>query len=223
MAVAARSGMVTNWRGQLAGWANHGAAKPLIFLLGLGPLAHWIWAGAQDALGTNPAETLLRGSGLWTLRLLCLVLVVTPLCRWTGVAALGRFRRMIGLFAFFYATLHFLAYAWLDQGLGLQAILRDLAKRPFALLGFTAWVLMLPLAATSFDRAIRALGRARWKTLHLLVHPAALAGLLHFVWMRASKNRADETLVYAAILALLFVARWLHWHRRKSRPAVSVA
>lgn len=215
--------MHRTWRWQLTSWANHAAAKPLLFLLGLGPLASWIWAGTQDALGTNPAETLLRGSGLWTLRLLCLVLLVTPLTRWTGVATLGRFRRMIGLYAFFYATLHFLAYAWLDQGLEAQAIVRDLAKRPFALLGFTVWVLLLPLAATSFDRAMRALGRARWKALHLLVHPAALGGLLHFVWMRASKNRADETLVYAAVLALLFVARWLHWHRRKSRPTVSVA
>lgn len=223
MPVAVQAAMGSTWRWRLTGWTNHAAAKPLTFLLCLGPLAYWIWAGAQDALGTNPAETLLRGSGLWTLRLLCLVLLVTPLSRWTGVATLGRFRRMIGLFAFFYATLHFLAYAWLDQGLELQSVVRDLGKRPFALLGFTAWVLLLPLAATSFDRAIRALGRARWKALHLLVHPAALAGLLHFVWMRASKNRVDETLVYAAILALLFVARWLHRHRRKSRPAVSVA
>jgi sulfoxide reductase heme-binding subunit YedZ len=213
----AKAPQAWRWRVGLTRWACHPAAKPTLFALCLLPLVGWIWAGSHGGLGANPAETLLRGTGSWTLRLLCLVLAVTPLTWWTGVASIGRFRRLIGLTAFFYATLHVLAYAWLDQGFDVEALTRDLGKRPFALLGFTAFVALIPLAATSFDRAIRWLGRPRWKALHRLVYPAAVIGLLHFVWMRAAKNRADETLVYALVLLLLFVARGLHQVRdRKS-------
>lgn len=198
--------------------AVHPFAKPLLLLLCLGPLAGWIWAGSQGGLGANPAETLLRGTGLWTLRFLCLVLAVTPLRVWAGLVALARWRRLLGLVAFFYALLHFLAYAWLDMGFDPAAVARDLGKRPFALVGFVAFVGLLPLAATSWNGAIRWLGAARWRALHRLVYGIATLGLLHFVWMRASKSRASEATVYALILGVLFVARWLHAHRTKSRP-----
>jgi len=181
----------------------HPAAKPLLFALCLLPFA-WLFHGAwSDTLGANPAEALIRSTGDWTLRFLCLTLAVTPLRQWTGQAALARFRRMLGLFAFFYVVLHFLAYAWLDMGFDLQTIVTDIPKRPFALVGFTAFMLMIPLAATSFNRAIKALGARRWQRLHRAVYAVVLLGLLHFFWMRAAKNDFAEVAVYAAIIALL--------------------
>ena len=135
--------------------------------------------------------------------MLCATLAVTPLRQLSGWHALARFRRMLGLFTFFYLVLHFLSYAWLDMGFDAQAIARDIPKRPFALVGFTAFALMLPLAATSFNRTIKALGAARWQALHRLVYAIALLGLLHFFWMRAAKNNFGEVAVYAAIVALL--------------------
>src|SRR6218665_2497639 len=141
----------------------HPLAKPVLFVLGLAPFA-WLLAGAMlGTLGANPAEALIRATGDWTLRFLCLTLAVTPLRQWTGQPALARFRRMLGLFAFFYACLHFLCYAWLDMGLVLPDILRDIGKRPFILVGTTALLLLVPLAATSFNRAIKALGPKRWQ------------------------------------------------------------
>ena len=138
----------------------HPAAKPLLHGLCLLPLAWLVYAAAFDHLGANPAEALIRRSGDWALRLLCLTLALTPLRRLTGWQALARWRRMLGLFTFFYVVLHFLAYAWLDMGLDVHAIAKDIPKRPFALVGFAAFVLMVPLAATSFNRAIKALGAA---------------------------------------------------------------
>jgi sulfoxide reductase heme-binding subunit YedZ len=184
-------------------WLLHPVAKPLFFVLCLLPFA-WLFHGAfTNNLGANPAEALIRASGDWTLRLLCLTLAVTPLRTWTKQPALARFRRMLGLFAFFYAVLHFLAYAWLDMGLDPQAIVHDIPKRPFALVGFTALVLMVPLAATSFNRAIKALGAPRWQRLHRLVYAVAGLGLLHFFWMRAAKNNFAEGAVYAAVIGTL--------------------
>lgn len=191
----------------------HPAAKPLLWLLCLVPLAGWIWSGVHGSLGANPAETLLRGTGAWTLRFLCIVLAVTPLRQWSGLNALARWRRMLGLYVFFYAVLHFLAYAWLDMGFDPVAVIKDLAKRPFALVGFLAFVLLVPLAATSFNRAIKAMGAARWQRLHRLVYAIALLGLLHFFWMRAAKHRYDEVLVYAGVLGVLLGLRV--WHRLK--------
>lgn len=189
----------------------HPTVKPLLWLACLVPLVAWVWGGVTGGLGANPAETLLRGTGDWTLRFLCLVLAVTPLRQWSGLSALARWRRMLGLYVFFYAVLHFLAYAWLDMGFEAAAIVHDLRKRPFALVGFLAFVLLMPLAATSFNRAIKALGAARWQRLHQMVYAIALLGLLHFFWMRASKNRLGEVLVYAAILGLLLGIRL--WRR----------
>jgi len=179
------------------------AAKGVLFVACLLPLAWLLYGAATQALGPNPAEALIRGSGDWVLRLLCLTLVVTPLRQLTGWHALARFRRMLGLFTFFYLVLHFLSYAWLDMGLDAQAIVRDIPKRPFALVGFAAFLLMLPLAATSFNRAIKALGAARWRALHRLVYAIALLGVLHFFWMRSAKHNYAEVAVYAVIVAML--------------------
>jgi len=181
----------------------HPAAKPVLFVLCLLPFA-WLFHGAYaNTLGANPAEALIRSTGDWTLRFLCITLAVTPLRIWTKQPALARFRRMLGLFSFFYVVLHFLAYSWLDMGFDLDAIVRDIPKRPFALVGFTAFLLMIPLAATSFNRAIKALGAKRWQRLHQLVYATVLLGLLHFFWMRAAKNNFAEVAVYAVVIAML--------------------
>jgi sulfoxide reductase heme-binding subunit YedZ len=181
----------------------HPAAKPLLFALCLLPFA-WLFYGAlADTLGANPAEALIRSTGDWTLRFLCITLAVTPLRQWTSQPALLRFRRMLGLFAFFYVVLHFLAYSWLDMGFDLDAIVRDIPKRPFALVGFAAFLLLIPLAATSFNRAIKALGAKRWQRLHRLVYAIVLLGLLHFFWMRSAKHNFNEVAVYAVVIAVL--------------------
>jgi sulfoxide reductase heme-binding subunit YedZ len=202
----------------------HPAAKPVLFLLCLLPFA-WLFYGAafdQESLGANPAETVIRFTGDWTLRFLCITLAVTPLRIWTKQPALARFRRMLGLFSFFYGVLHFLAYAWLDMGLDWSTIVADIPKRPFALVGFLALLLMVPLAATSFNRAIKAIGAKRWQKLHKLVYAVILLGLLHFFWMRASKNNFEEVFIYAAVIAVL-----LGWRLRQrflkpvARPASS--
>ncbi len=190
----------------------HPAAKPTLFLLALGPFAWLFWGAWSNTLGANPAEALIRGTGDWTLRCLCLTLAMTPLRQATGWHALARLRRMLGLFTFFYGCLHFLAYAWLDMGLEVDAIVKDIAKRPFILVGSTALLLMLPLAATSFNRAIKALGAKRWQALHRAVYAVALLAVLHFFWMRAGKLDFGEVAVYAAIVGLLLgwrlTARW---------------
>lgn len=188
----------------------HPAAKPLLFVVCLLPFAWLLYGALANTLGANPAEALIRSTGDWTLRFLCITLTITPLRVLSSQPALLRFRRMLGLFAFFYLVLHFLAYAWLDMGFDLQAIVKDIPKRPFALVGFLAFVLMVPLAATSFNRAIKALGARRWQTLHKLVYGIVLLGLLHFFWMRAAKNNFAEVAVYAVVIALLLGWRIVH-------------
>lgn len=192
-------------------WITHPAAKPLLFLLCLGPFA-WLFYGAvANTLGANPAEALIRATGDWTLRFLCITLTVTPLRQATGWHALARLRRMLGLFTFFYGLLHFSSFAWLDMGLDLGLIVKDIAKRPFILVGSAALLLMLPLAATSFNRAIKAMGAARWQMLHKSVYAVVLLGLLHFFWMRSAKNNFAEVAVYAVVIAVL-----LGWRARKA-------
>ena len=181
----------------------HPAVKPLLFMLCLLPLAWLIVGIASNALGANPAEKLIRATGDWTLRFLCITLSVTPLRRWTEQVALSRFRRMLGLFAYFYGCIHFLCYSWLDMGFVIEDIVRDIAKRPFILVGTSALLLMSPLALTSFNRAIKALGPARWQALHRAVYAVALLGLLHFFWMRSAKSNYAEVAIYAAVIALL--------------------
>ena len=197
------------------------AAKPLLFVACLLPLL-WLFYGAvANTLGANPAEALIRSSGDWTLRLLCLTLAVTPLRQITGWQALARLRRMLGLFTFFYGVLHFLCFAWLDMGFDVEAIVQDIPKRPFILVGSAALLLMLPLAATSFNRAIRALGAARWQALHRLVYATALLALLHFFWMRSAKNDFKEWAIYAVLLAALLGWRVVRRWRALLRPPLS--
>ena len=191
------------------------AAKPLFFFLLLLPLAWLVYGAVFDRLGANPAEALVRTTGDWTLRMLCLVLLVTPLRVVVGLPALARLRRMVGVFVFFYVVLHFLAYGWLDMGLDFEDITKDITKRPFILVGFAALLLLTSLAATSFNAAIRALGSKRWRQLHRAVYAVAALAILHFYWMRAGKNNFAEVLVYAAILGTLL--GWRAW-RRFSRP-----
>ncbi|MCC7457232.1 MAG: sulfoxide reductase heme-binding subunit YedZ [Nitrospira sp.] len=194
---------------------QHPLAKPALFALALLPLALLVAGVLQRTLGANPAEALIRSLGDWTLRFLCLTLAVTPLRQWTGLTALARFRRMLGLYTAFYAALHFTAYALFDMGLDWGDIVRDVAKRPFILVGTAAFGLLLPLAATSFNRAIRALGAQRWQQLHRVVYAVAGLALLHFFWMRAGKNDFAEVAVYGVILGVVLGWRLLRaiWPR----------
>ena len=192
------------------------AAKPALFMLCLLPLAWLVYGAVANKLGANPAEALIRSLGNWTLRALLLTLAVTPLRELTGLTALARFRRMLGLFTFFYASLHLLAYGWLDMSLVPADIVADIAKRPFILMGFTAWALMLPLAATSFNRAIKALGAKRWQALHKVVYAVGVIALLHFTWMRAGKQNFAEPAIYGAVLALLLGWRVVRAVKRRA-------
>jgi sulfoxide reductase heme-binding subunit YedZ len=150
---------------------------------------------------------------------LCLVLAITPLRTVFGVAALARMRRMAGLFVYFYVLVHLVAYSWFDMGFELADIAKDIAKRPFILVGFAAFVLLTPLALTSFDRAIKALGGKRWQALHRLVYAVAGLAVLHFFWMRAGKNNFAEVAVYALILGVLLGWRvQRRWQQRSDRP-----
>ena len=193
----------------------HPLAKPVVFVLCLLPFA-WLFYGAfTNNLGANPAEYLIRATGDWTLRFLCIVLAVTPLRVLSSTPQLARFRRMLGLFVYFYVVLHLLSYSWFDMGFDVPDIANDIAKRPFILVGFSAFVLLTPLAATSFNRAIKALGAKRWQLLHKLVYLIAGLGLLHFFWMRAGKNNFEEVFVYAAIIAVLLGWRVVQFLKKK--------
>jgi sulfoxide reductase heme-binding subunit YedZ len=185
--------------------------KAAVFAAALVPFGYLAWAAFADALGANPAEALIRSTGDWTLRFLCLTLAVTPLRQLTGQSWLARYRRMLGLFTYFYGVVHVLCYSGFDQAFDFGEIARDIAKRPFILAGFTALLLMTPLAATSFNRAVKALGARRWQALHRLVYVIAGVALLHFWWMRAGKNDFAEPTVYAAIIAVLL--GWRLWRR----------
>lgn len=193
------------------------AAKPLVFVLCLLPFAWLVYGAFTDGLGANPAEYLIRATGDWTLRFICIVLAVTPLRLMTKTNALARFRRMLGLFAYFYVVVHLLSYSVFDMGFDIPEIAKDIAKRPFILVGFSAFVLLTPLAATSFNRAIKALGAKRWQALHKLVYVIAGLGLLHFFWMRAGKNNFAEVFIYAGIIAALL--GWRVWNFASKRGA----
>ena len=181
----------------------HRAAKPVLFVACLLPFVWLMYGALSNQLGANPAEALIRATGDWTLRFVCLVLSVTPLRVISRTPALARFRRMLGLFVYFYVLLHLLSYSWFDMGFDVADIAKDIAKRPFILVGFSAFLLLTPLAATSFNAAIKALGAKRWQRLHKLVYLIAGLGLLHFFWMRAGKNNFAEVFVYAGIVAVL--------------------
>ncbi len=190
-------------KARLNRWLSDAAGKPVWFALSMLPFVWLIYAAVTDHLGPNPAEALVRSTGDWAMRALCLVLAVTPVRILSGVTALAKYRRMAGLFMYFYAVLHLLAYSWFDMGFDVPDIAKDIAKRPFILVGFSAFVLLTPLALTSFNRAIKALGAKRWQQLHRLVYAVAGLAVLHFFWMRAGKNNFAEVALYAAILGTL--------------------
>jgi sulfoxide reductase heme-binding subunit YedZ len=197
----------------------HPWAKPVVFGAS-SMLFVWLLYGAIfQQLGANPAEALIRATGDWTLRFLCIVLAVTPLRILTSTPALARFRRMLGLFVYFYVALHLLSYSGFDMGFELTDIARDIAKRPFILVGFSAFLLLTPLALTSFNRAIKTLGVRRWQRLHQVVYLVAGLAVLHFFWMRAGKNNFAEVMVYAAVLGLLLGWRMVVFFKKKQLDA----
>ena len=191
------------------------AAKPVLFVLCLLPFAWLVYNVITQNLGANPQEALIRATGDWTLRFLCIVLAVTPLRTISNTPGLARFRRMLGLFVYFYVVVHLLSYSWFDMGFDIPDIAKDIAKRPFILVGFAAFVLLTPLALTSFNKAIKAMGAKRCQLLHKLVYMIAGLGILHFFWMRAGKNNFAEVFVYATILAMLLGWRLVQWVKKK--------
>ena len=193
----------------------HPAAKVVLFLLCLLPITWLIYRVATNGAGANPQEYLIRATGDWTLRFICIVLAVTPLRTISNTPQLARFRRMLGLFVYFYVVVHLLSYSGFDMGFDVGDIAKDIAKRPFILVGFLAFLLLTPLAATSFNRAIKALGAKRWQLLHKLVYVISGLGLLHFFWMRAGKNNFNEVFIYAAIIAMLLGWRVQQFLKKK--------
>lgn len=178
--------------------------KPAIFLVSLLPLARLIWFGFQDQLGANPIEFITRSTGTWALVFLCLSLAMTPMRLLTGQSAWIKIRRMLGLFCFFYASIHFTIWFWLDQGFDIQAMWADVLKRPFIAMGFLTLLMLTPLALTSNQWAVRKLGR-RWTALHKLVYVLACTAILHYWWHKAGKNDVSTVLVYGGIIfGLLF-------------------
>lgn len=184
-------------------------AKTAGFGLALLPFLSLVWAAWFEQLGANPAEALVRATGEWSLRLLCVVLAVTPVRVVFDLPDVARFRRMLGLFVYFYVVLHLLSYSWFDMGFDVADIVRDLVKRPFILVGFGAFVVLTALALTSFNRAIRWLGGKAWRRLHQGVYGVAGLAVLHFFWMRAGKNDFADVAVYAVILGGLL--GWRVW------------
>lgn len=189
--------------------------RALLFVLALLPFLRLVYLSSTGDLGANPVEFVIRSLGTWALVLLCATLAVTPL-RWaTGWARLVRLRRMFGLFCFFYASLHFLAFAGLDQWFDLAAIWTEVVKRPYITMGFAAFVLLIPLAATSTNAMIRRLGGKNWQRLHRLVYAVAVLAIAHYVWHKAGKNDFAEVSAYGAVVALLLGVRVVRWARGK--------
>jgi sulfoxide reductase heme-binding subunit YedZ len=194
------------------------ALKVLVFVACLGPLGYLVYGVFADALGANPIDVVTDQTGTWTLRFLVATLLVTPLRRLIGWNPLIRFRRMLGLFAFFYGSLHFLTYLWLDQFFDVPGIVSDIAERPFITVGFAAFTLMVPLAVTSTAGWIRRLGGRRWALLHRLVYASAILGVIHYWWL--VKADIVPPARYAAIVAVLLAVRvWFAYNARHAVPA----
>lgn len=195
--------------------------KVLVWILCLAPAGLLLYRGVQSELGANPIEKVMNDLGYWTLTLLVASLAITPLRRLPGLNWLIRFRRLLGLFAFFYVCLHFVTYLVLDQELDLAAVLKDIPQRPFILVGFLAFILLIPLAATSTTWSIRKLGGKNWNRLHRLVYVSAALGVLHFWW----KVKADyfQPGLFAAILAFLLGYRVIVWLRGRAPAGTTSA
>ena len=195
--------------------------RAVVFLLCLTPVFWLAWRGWHEDLSANPIEFITRYTGDWTLRFLVITLAVTPLRKLLGLPDLIKFRRMIGLYAFFYGVLHFTTYIWLDKFFDMVEMLHDVAKRPFITAGFTSFVLMIPLALTSTAGWIRRLGGKRWQLLHRLVYVSAIAGAVHYYWLVKSDIRLP--VFYGSLVALALVIRAGYWVRAKQvRSATAV-
>ena len=195
--------------------------KVPIFLFCLVPLGVLVWRALTANLGANPVEFIQHATGDWTLRFLVFTLSITPLRKLLKLPDLIRFRRMLGLFAFFYACLHFLTYLGPDQSFDLAAIWRDVAKRPFITVGFTAFVLLIPLAITSTAGWIRRLGGRRWQILHRAIYISVICGVIHYYWL--VKSAVLRPLTYAAIVAVLLLWRLGDWLIRRGRTIRTAA
>ena len=207
-------------RSRLSAALMHPVSKAVVFVAALLPFAWLMYGAVTNNLGANPAEHLIRSLGDWTLRFLCLTLAVTPLRVITGTPAIARFRRMLGLFVYFYAVLHLLSYSGFDMEFNVADIAKDIVKRPFILVGFAGFLLLTPLAATSLNRAVKALGAQRWQRLHRLIYAVAGFAVLHFFWMRSAKHNYAEVALYAAILGVLLGWRVVRlWQQRRVRPS----
>jgi sulfoxide reductase heme-binding subunit YedZ len=198
-----------------------GIVKAILFALALLPFVRLVVFTLTDRLGANPIEFITRNTGDWTLYFLCITLAVTPLRKLTKWIWLVRLRRMFGLFAFFYVALHFTTFLWFDHFFDLGEMWKDVVKRPFITVGFAAFVLLIPLAATSTNRMIRRLGAKRWQWLHRLIYIIVPLGVLHFWWMKAGKNLLAQPILFAAIVALLLLSR-LIGRRVRSASAATV-
>ena len=196
-----------------------GFIKAALFVLALLPFLRMAWLVAQG-VPVEPLEFLTRGTGDWTLYFLCITLAVTPLRRFTGWNWVVRLRRMLGLFVFFYALLHFTCFLWFDHFFDLGAMIEDVIKRPFITVGFIAFVLLIPLAATSTNVMIRKLGGKRWQWLHRLIYVIAALGILHFWWMKAGKNDFQEPIIFGTIVAVLLGLR-VYWALAKKSKTAS--
>ena len=190
--------------------------KAVLFALALLPFLRLIAFAATDRLGANPVEFITRNTGDWTLYFLCLTLAVTPLRRLTNWNWLVKLRRMVGLYAFFYALLHFTTFFWFDHFFDLGEMWRDVIKRPFITVGFIAFVLLIPLAVTSTNAMVRRMGGKRWQWLHRLVYAVAVLGILHFWWMKAGKHDFARPILFGCIVAALLGLRVL-WSLVKNR------
>jgi len=183
--------------------------KPFVFLACLLPLARLGWKAYMGLLGANPIEVITHSTGDWTLIFLLITLAVRPLRKLSGQPWLIRYRRMFGLCAFFYVTLHFLTYIWLDKFFNVHDMLADIAKRKFITVGFTGFVLLIPLALTSTSGWIRRLGGKRWQALHRLIYAAAICGVIHYLWLVKADIR--KPLQYGTVLAVLLGYRLVSW------------
>lgn len=194
--------------------------KIAIFLAALVPLERLVWKALHDGLGANPIEFITHSTGDWTLICVLSTLTVTPLRRITRQYWLIGVRRMIGLFAFFYGTLHFLTYIWLDKFFDIHEVWKDIAKRPFITVGFSALVLMIPLAVTSTAWSIRRLGGKNWQRLHRLIYLTGILGVVHYAWLvKADLRKPIEYGVLLSILLLYRVGAWVS--ERRKHPALS--
>lgn len=198
-------------------------AKIIVFLAALLPLARLAWRALHEGLGANPIEVITHSTGDWTLIFVLLTLSITPLRRLTRQYWLIGLRRMVGLFAFFYGTLHFTTYIWLDKFFDVHEMVKDIYKRPFITIGFSAFVLMIPLAVTSTSWSIRRLGGKNWQRLHRLIYLTAILGVIHYIWLvKADKRKPFEYGIVLAILLLYRVGAWLSGRRKTpSSPATS--